>query len=301
MKKLLLTLFLLLTVGASAQNPLFFQSAFNTATAATPTFSPAAGTYTGTQSVTISSITGGAAFCSTQDGSTPTESGGTCTNGVGTNPTNVTATGTLKAIAYKSGYNDSAVASAAYTILNYGCASPTITDNFATFNASNWTQVLTSTSVPTTGLWTAASSQAQPVGSLGIYLAAYTATSVGATQCAAGVVHWDGGIDVESGPTVNTYNRYGQWTGYAAICNQNAGTLSLKLITYSTLGTATCADGDTIKITNNSSGNLVVYVNGVSVITATNTTLSGGSVGIESAVYSYATGTPGISNFTGGY
>ena len=42
-------------------------------TAATPTFSPVAGTYSSTQSVTISTATGGAVLCYTVDGSTPTE------------------------------------------------------------------------------------------------------------------------------------------------------------------------------------------------------------------------------------
>ena len=87
--------------------------------AGTPTFSPVAGTYASAQTVTLSSSTSGASFCSTQDGSTPTEVSGSCTNGVSSNPVTVSSSGTLKAIAYKSGYADSAVGSAAYTITVY--------------------------------------------------------------------------------------------------------------------------------------------------------------------------------------
>src|SRR5581483_1639658 len=44
---------------------------------AAPTFSPAPGTYTGTQNVAISTITGGAAIRYTTDGSVPSETAGT--------------------------------------------------------------------------------------------------------------------------------------------------------------------------------------------------------------------------------
>ncbi|SDX37958.1 chitobiase/beta-hexosaminidase C-terminal domain-containing protein [Paenibacillus sp. CF384] len=80
-------------------------------TVATPTFSPAAGTYTSAQSVTISSSTSGADIRYTTDGSTPTASSTLYTGAV-----NVSSSQTLKAIGIKSGMTNSAVASAAYTI-----------------------------------------------------------------------------------------------------------------------------------------------------------------------------------------
>jgi len=79
---------------------------------ATPTFSPAAGTYTAAQSVTISTTTSGASIRYTTDGSNPTSTTGTLYSSAIT----VSATTTIKAIAYKSGMTDSAVASATYTI-----------------------------------------------------------------------------------------------------------------------------------------------------------------------------------------
>jgi hypothetical protein len=79
---------------------------------ATPTFNPPAGTYTGTQLVTIGTTTSGASIRYTTDGSTPTSSVGT----LYVNPVSVSSNLTLKAIAYKAGMTDSLVAPAAYTI-----------------------------------------------------------------------------------------------------------------------------------------------------------------------------------------
>ncbi len=81
------------------------------ASVATPTFSPAAGTYTLAQSVTISDTTLGATIYYTTDGTTPTSSSTKYTG-----PITVSSTETLKAIAVSSGGTNSAVGSAAYTI-----------------------------------------------------------------------------------------------------------------------------------------------------------------------------------------
>ncbi len=83
-------------------------------TVATPTFSPAGGTYNEPQSVTISCATEGATICYTTDGSEPTENSQQYSIGV---PLNINETTTLKAKAYKSGYTPSATATATYTIL----------------------------------------------------------------------------------------------------------------------------------------------------------------------------------------
>ena len=82
-------------------------------TAAAPTFSPVGGTYTEAQSVTITSTTEGADIYYTLDGSTPTTSSTEYTG-----PITISETATLKAIATKTGMNNSAVNSADYTILN---------------------------------------------------------------------------------------------------------------------------------------------------------------------------------------
>jgi len=87
-----------------------------TQTVATPTFSPAGGTYSSTQTVTLSSATSGASIRYTTDGSTPSATVGTVYGG----PLAVSGNATIKAIAYKSGLTDSAVASATYTFVAPG-------------------------------------------------------------------------------------------------------------------------------------------------------------------------------------
>ena len=80
-------------------------------TIATPTFSPTAGTYSEAQNVTISCATSGATIHYTIDGTTPTASSPTYSSAIP-----VSETTTIKAIAVKSGMNNSDVATATYTI-----------------------------------------------------------------------------------------------------------------------------------------------------------------------------------------
>ena len=77
----------------------------------TPSFSPVAGIYTSAQSVTISSETEEATIYYTTNGDTPTTSSTPYSSAI-----NVGETMTIKAIAVKEGYTNSAVAEAAYTI-----------------------------------------------------------------------------------------------------------------------------------------------------------------------------------------
>ena len=81
-------------------------------TVATPTFSPAEGSYFEPQQVTISCATEGATICYTTDGSDPNENSAQFTPGV---PLNISETTTVKAKAYKSGYTPSNIASATYS------------------------------------------------------------------------------------------------------------------------------------------------------------------------------------------
>ena len=80
-------------------------------TVATPTFSPAAGTYYEAQNVTISCTTEGATIHYTLDGTDPTAN-----SAIYSTPIAISQTTTLKAIGVKDGMNNSSVASATYTI-----------------------------------------------------------------------------------------------------------------------------------------------------------------------------------------
>ena len=81
----------------------------------TPTFSPVAGSYSSIQSVTITSANSTAIYYTT-DGSTPTTGSTLYTGAI-----SVSTSETIKAIGVATGYSNSAVGSAAYTIsLGYG-------------------------------------------------------------------------------------------------------------------------------------------------------------------------------------
>lgn len=91
---------------------------------ATPTASPNGGTFTTPQSVALSTATGGATVRYTTDGSTPTE-----TSAVYTAPIAVATPATLKAVAFKDGWQPSAVRSVTFNF-NYGTL-PTPTSSLA--------------------------------------------------------------------------------------------------------------------------------------------------------------------------
>jgi len=81
------------------------------AQASAPAFSPAVGSYSTSQTVTLSDATSGATIHYTTDGSTPTASSATYTA-----PITVSSTETINAIAVASGYVNSVVATATYTV-----------------------------------------------------------------------------------------------------------------------------------------------------------------------------------------
>ena len=106
-----------------------------------PGFSPAAGTYTSAQTVTISSATSGASIRYTTDGSTPTATTGT----VYSTPITLSSTTTLKAIAYKSGMTDSSVTTGAYTI-NTTVAAPGFSPAAGTYTSAQTVTISSATS-----------------------------------------------------------------------------------------------------------------------------------------------------------
>lgn len=91
--------------------PISFEEIVGGSQVATPTFSPAAGTYTEVQSVTLSCETEDAAIYYTTNGDAPTTSSTLYKGAI-----SVGESMTIKAIAVKDGMDDSNVASATYTI-----------------------------------------------------------------------------------------------------------------------------------------------------------------------------------------
>ena len=109
--------------------------------AAKPAFSVASGTYSTTQTVTISDTMAGATIYYTTNGTTPTTS-----SSVYSSQITVSYTETLEAIATLSGYSTSAVAAAAYTITTPGeTQAATTTTLTSSLNPSGFGQPVTFT------------------------------------------------------------------------------------------------------------------------------------------------------------
>jgi glucosylceramidase len=109
-------------------------------TAATPLFSPAAGTYNTAQTVTITDATAGTGIFYTTDGSTPTTSSTRYTTAIA-----VAADTTIQAIATESGYTPSAVASSKYLIAGPSVSVVLSTDDRSTLMAAQPTVTFTTT------------------------------------------------------------------------------------------------------------------------------------------------------------
>ncbi len=124
---------------------------------AAPVFSPAAGTFSSTQQVTLTDATDNTAIFYTTDGTTPTASSTMYTGAI-----TVSASETIQAIAIVSGYASSSVTSGTYTIGTpfFGCpsGSGSCVDNFTgsagtalpTYN-SRWVLAAGTNSISTTG------------------------------------------------------------------------------------------------------------------------------------------------------
>jgi sugar lactone lactonase YvrE len=196
--------------------------------AATPSFSPVAGTYASAQTVTISEATTGAIIYYTTNGTTPTTSSTKYTA-----PITVGATETVKAIATATNYSQSAVASAAYAITPPPAAAPsfspgagmyataqTVTISSATpgstiYYTTNGTAPTTSSTKYTAPITVSATQTIQAIAVAANYIQSATATSaytinaaaVRIVQTVAGVTRTAYG----NGGTATAANLYNPW------------------------------------------------------------------------------------------
>jgi hypothetical protein len=113
--------------------------------AATPTFSLAGGTYSGTQTVSISDTTAGASIFYTLDGTPPGTSVGGSTQQYSAAIT-VASTETINALATASGFSTSATATATYTITALSpAATPVISPATGSFPSAQTVSITDST------------------------------------------------------------------------------------------------------------------------------------------------------------
>ena len=107
----------------------------------TPEFSPGSGTYNGIQSITITCATSGATIRYTTDGSNPTSSKGTIYSGA----FQISSSLTVKAIAYRTGYTNSYVATATYVINLPAVSDPAFTPGASDFTSATSIAISSST------------------------------------------------------------------------------------------------------------------------------------------------------------
>jgi uncharacterized repeat protein (TIGR03803 family) len=164
--------------------------------AATPTFTPDAGTYTSAQSVSISSATSGATIRYTTDFTTPTETNGA----IYSTPIAINSTTMLKAIAYKPLFaTDSAVANGTYTINLPPAAAPVFSPAAGSYASAQTLTITSPTSDATIRYTTDGSTPTETNGTV------YTGpVSVGSTKLFKAIAYGTG-IATDSPATSGIY------------------------------------------------------------------------------------------------
>jgi RHS repeat-associated protein len=163
--------------------------------AAAPTLSPGTGTYASIQTVTISDSTAGATIYYTTDGSTPTTSSTKYTAAI-----TVSSSETINAIAVASGYNNSSVAGAVYTINLPAAAIPTLSPGKGTYTSAQTVTISDSTAGATIYYTTDGST---PTTSSTKYTAAITVTTTETIEAIAAASGYTNSVVASAVYTMN--------------------------------------------------------------------------------------------------
>ena len=266
---------------------------------AAPAFTPAGGTYTSAQRVTLSCATSGATIKYTTDGSTPNAGSATYTG-----PIDVTATTTIKAYAVKSGMVDSAVSTATYTVTipSGGAAIPGKIEA-ENYNAMSGVQAEACSEDTQdvgwidTGDWMDYNVNVQTAG-------AYTVEYRISSPYATGQIQLKNGTTVLATTNVPNTGGWQNWQTITATVNLSAGAQTLRLnagvggwninwvnFTDSTAqvatpvitpATGTYASAQSVTITSGTSGATIRYTTDGSTPTATTGTVYTGAFTVSS-------------------
>jgi hypothetical protein len=199
--------------------------------ASAPLFSPTGGTYSATQTVSISDSTPGATIYYTTNGTTPTTTSNVYSSGILVN-----ASETLEAMAVKTGYNNSSISTAAY-VINSGLPAPTFSPLAGTYSSPQ--SVTINDQTPGTTIYYTTNGIA-PTASSSVYSSAITVSASETVQA----------IAVETG-YANSPTATASYTISAAL---PAPTFSPVTGTYSSSQSVTISDqtpGTTIYYTTN--------------------------------------------------
>jgi hypothetical protein len=177
------------SAGSAGTGANYFEAGSMGSSAAAPTFSPVAGTFTSApQSVTISTATSGATICYTTDGSAPAATGGTCTSGstyssaVSVGTQYASGTVTLKALASKSGIDNSAITSGDF-VFQYAATPTFVRPQPGVYFAEDYVELACSTASSTIRYTTNGST---PTGSSTVYSGVSSPTISSVTNSGAG-------------------------------------------------------------------------------------------------------------------
>ncbi len=178
--------------------------------AATPTFSPAAGTYSTIQSVTISDSTGSSTIYYTTNGSTPTTNSSIYSSAI-----NVSTTETINAIATAAGYVQSNLASAAYTINLPTAVTPIFSPAAGTYGTAQ--SVVIGTTTPSATIYYTTNGTA-PTTSSSVYSTAVAVASTETLEAIAVVTGYNNSAVASAAYSISAGG--GSAPVYVQQCNQ---------------------------------------------------------------------------------